>query len=130
MTSAIATVARMTAAASLRSDHRARGRYRPFTRQDRDPASLRRAARNATGWGTIWRHHTAQSAPNRHADSRTSRPDGDQRVGGHQQRAEPKGVATNHLAASMRWVVRAGNGTDEEWRMALQSRSTSDIPAP
>ena len=111
MTSAMTAVARTIAAASLRIVHRARGRYRPFiVRMATHVAAYRR--RKAPGSGTIWRHHTAQSGPNRHAERTDQQADGRQAVDRDQERAEPESMPPNHRG-QYAGVVRAGNGTDE-----------------
>ena len=95
MTSAITTVARTTATASLRMVHRARGRYRPLSVS----AATQVAAysrRNAERLG----HDLARPVHPVGAESpggqRQQEPDGDQAVDGDQQGAEPEGVASNH----------------------------------
>ena len=108
MTSAMTTVARTTATASLRIVHRARGRYRPLSvRTATQVAAYSR--RNASGWGTICAppvDPVGAESPAR--EQHQQEPDGDQAVDGDQQGAEPEGVASNHAGASMRgWCVQA-----------------------
>ena len=123
VTSAITTVARTTSTASLRSVQRARGRYRPFERQDGDPGRrVEHEERHRLGHDLAppVRPSRVRSA---RTESATSRPTASEGVGGDQEGAEPEARAVGSCRGQYGGVVRAGNGTDGlAPPMGLQSR--------